>query len=459
MFNKSTIKAIPSSWNDKQRPALLASMAILLSGLVGGLASWLTQYFAGREILILLALIGFWIVTFFIIQKFDLMALVTFCFLSLVRLEPAPVDALAMVLLLVGILTHKISLKSLTGSSTIHLLLWLFVTMNLVALAVAPQFFDSLRYVIITLYLIALAYFLKMYLTSVQAMRIFLIGYLLSVIIADLLVILGYAGIFPAELVIVENRAISFFKDPNVFGPFAILMIVVLIDEIWHPRIFPGFNFLKILGVIIMSAILFLSFSRAALGNLGVSLLLYLVLNIKALSLTRIAKILIMFMVVLLVLAIVIVQLDLISFLEWRATPIQPYDLQRYTTQLVGLETGLSHPIGIGPGMSLGAHSLYVRTLVEYGFLGLIFLISSFIILLFLTFQRALRETGKPFGLSAKVLFACFSGVMLNSLVIDTLHWRYLWIIFALAWVLSTRESQSPQIDAQINSTNRRHST
>jgi len=54
------------------------------------------------------------------------------------------------------------------------------------------------------------------------------------------------------------------------------------------------------------------------------------------------------------------------------------------------------------------------------------------------TFYRALAEVDKPYGLSAKVLLACLAGLALNSLVIDTLHWRHLWLILALAWTVCT---------------------
>lgn len=434
-------KDIPRFLGTRWGRVLLFFLVIPLSGLAGSLAPWLTQYFAGKEMLILFVLLSFWPFLLLCTLKFDFMVLITFCLFSLVRVEPAPVDALSMALLLIGLLVGKLSPKTLTGSSVIHLTLWFFVVMNFVSLLVTPAFFDSLRYVAITFYLIALAYFVRMYITSFRTMRNVMIGYLVSVMMAVFLVALGYLGIGPSELFLEDNRAMAFFKDANTFGPFLVLMIVLLIDEMWHPCLFPGSYPLKISGIVILSAAVFLSFSRGAWGNLGLSLFVYFILNIKEMSLKKAVGLLLLAMVALLALVTVIDRLGLLEFLRWRASPFQSYDSLRFARQVAGIEAGLTHPFGIGPAMLFHAHSLYARTFAEYGILGFISFFSCVFILFIRTFLHALRETGKPSGLSAKVLFACFAGILLNSFVIDTLHWRHFWLILALSWVVvSTTE-------------------
>jgi hypothetical protein len=92
----------------------------------------------------------------------------------------------------VGLLTGKLSLKALKGSSLIHFTLWVFLVANIASLIGVKMFSDSLRFWMINVYLIAFIYFVRMYITSFRAMRTVLVGYLASVAVNVLLVALGY---------------------------------------------------------------------------------------------------------------------------------------------------------------------------------------------------------------------------------------------------------------------------
>lgn len=135
------------------------------------------------------------------------------------------------------------------------------------------------------------------------------------------------------------------------------------------------------------------------------------------------------------------------DFIDQRART-QLYDMSRFARQLEGLHAGLSHPLGVGPGMWSSAHSLYVRTFAEHGILGLGTLLFVIVLLLKRTLSTALREAVKPYGLSARVVFACLVGTLANSVVIDTVHWRHFWLLVALAWVLTTAPTGEPQGEA-----------
>jgi len=395
----------------------------------------------GKEIFILLALLGLWPILFFLSAvKFDFMVLASFCLFSLVRIEPAPTDMLVMLLLPMGLLTGKLSLKALTGSSLIHLALWGFLVANFASLVCVNAVFEGARFLFITAYMIAFVYFVKMYVTSFQAMRTVMIGYLVSAVLAVFLVLLGYLGI-GTELFIEWDRARGPFKDANVFGPFLILMVVFLIDEMLHPRIFRGLYLAKVLGIIALTAGVFLSGSRAAWGNLVLSLLVYFILVVKSMSRTKIAYLLIVLIVGSLLLAALPTWLGSQEFLEAFLTErakFQTYDTSRFARQIEGIKAGLTHLIGVGPGMWASAHSLYVRTFAEHGIFGLVTLFLFLLVLSVGTFFRALWETDKPYGMSARVVFACLIGQLMNSIVIDTIHWRHFWFILALAWVVTT---------------------
>jgi len=380
------------------------------------------------------------------------MVLANFCLFSLVRIEPAPTDMLVMLLLLMGLLTGRLSLKALTGSSLVHLALGGFLVANLVSLIYVSAVFEGARYLFITAYMIALVYFVKMYITSLQAMRTVMIGYLVSATLAVSLVTFGYLGIGTELFVRYGTRAQGLFKDVNVFGPFLILMIIFLIDEVLHPCIFRGLYPAKVLGIITLTTGVFLSGSRAAWGNLVLSLLVYFILVAKRASRTKIIHLLSLFrarivylltllIVGLLVLVVLLTRPGFLEFIQAFVTErarFQIYDTTRFARQIEGLNAGLTHLIGVGPGMWVEAHSLYVRAFAEHGIFGLVTLLLCLVVLSVGTFFRALRESDKPYGLSAKVVFACLVGHLANSIVIDTIHWRHFWFILGLSWVVIT---------------------
>jgi len=404
------------------------------------------EFTAGGGGLVLFAVVGLGLALLLSVTRFDFMVFVCFCLLGIVRIEPAPVDGLVIVLLLVGLLTGKLSLKALHESSFVHLMLWIFLVANFASLAATRTFSDSLRFLMTTVYLIVFAYFVKMYVTSFQAMRRLMVGYLASAAINTLFIVLGYLGISPFFELFLQSgvRAVGAFKDPNVFGPFCVPMILLLIDEILYPRILPRFFLAKVLGVVALTAAVFLSFSRAAWANLALAVAIYSLLNVNQVFRIELGNLLTGGTTLLLVtigglqvFEPLLGRMGLKEFLAWR-TSSHGYDTYRFDRQKEGIEAGLTHLFGVGPGTWDNAHSLYVRTFAEHGILGLASILVLILVLIMSTFRRALDEVSKPYGLSAKVILACLVGLALNSVVIDTIHWRHLWLILALAWAVCT---------------------
>ena len=88
-----------------------------------------------------------------------------------------------------------------------------------------------------------------------------------------------------------------------------------------------------------------------------------------------------------------------------------------------------------------------MRTLAEHGVLGLTalgLLIGGLVLPLA---RRALREPARNQVLPDRVLLACIGGQLVNSLVIDSIHWRHLWVVFGLAWAsLETPRGERPPL-------------
>lgn len=442
---KIWIQTTPSSIvNTRWFGILLCFMVILGAGLAGSLFAGISGFLAGREVLIPWAVLGLGLALFLSVFKFDFMVLMSFCLFGMVRIEPAPTDMLVMLLFPIGILSGKLSLKTLRDSPLIHLLLLGYIVTNFISMIYVNEVIEGVRYLFITGYLIVLFYFVKMYATSFQARRTVMIGYLASALASVFLIALGYLGI-GTDIFLEFNRASGLFKDANVFGPFLILAILFLIDEVLQPQIFRGFFVAKILGISALGAGVFLSGSRAAWGNLTLALLIYLILTIKSRP-KIIAPVLIVAIIGLMFLPFLSTWLGSLEFiqgfLEDRAK-FQAYDVSRFGRQLEGIQVGMTHLLGLGPGMWSSAHSLYVRTFAENGIFGFATLMFLLLVLSIGTFFRAFREINKPCGISAKVVLGCLLGHLMNSFVIDTIHWRHFWFILALAWVTITTETQA----------------
>ena len=74
-----------------------------------------------------------------------------------------------------------------------------------------------------------------------------------------------------------------------------------------------------------------------------------------------------------------------------------------------------------------------MRAVAEEGVLGLVLLGG----LLFATLVIATRNVilGRATaGLSSTALLAAWCGLLANSVFVDTLHWRHLWILAGLIW-------------------------
>jgi len=407
---------------------------------MGTAACLLAREFPGGGALAALALLGLWLVSLLSAARFDLMVLVAFGLFAFVRLEPAPSDALFAILLAVGLLARKLSPRALEGSSLIHLSLWTFLAANLLSAIGARPLQPSLRFLAITVYLVAFFYFVRMYVTSASRMRNVLLGYLISAAATVLLVGLGYLGVGRADELFLGwgVRAQGFFKDPNVLGPFLVPLVVFLLDEILRPRLFPGRDLLKLMGVAAFSVGVFLTFSRGAWLNLGLALAAYFLLLGRA-DRARLTPVVLALLLAGIVLTGVVVQHEgLRGFFQERFSG-QRYDAGRFARQLEGLAAATTHPAGLGPGNWSDAHSLYVRALAENGLLGFLSLLLFILTLVANLARRAAGEVEKPYGLSSKVLLASLSGTLANSFVIDTIHWRHLWLLLALSWAVCTK--------------------
>lgn len=307
-------------------------------------------------------------------------------------------------------------------------------------------------YTAITLYLILLWLFFVGALTvfGFPLLEAIFSGYTVIAVISSILAILSFFHLLPFYSLFLEyGRATVFFQDPNVFGPFLIPIVVYSIMKMENSQ--SNIKLCWLLTFLFTSAGVLLSFSRAAWINYFISLFLYIIMRCFRFEQSKVyirsgaIKYTITLVIAVLAILAGIFAIEDLRLLFTERFGLQSYDQDRFATQIQATLDSMQNPLGIGPGQSelvydYAIHSLYIRLLAENGLIGFL----SFNLFLFATLTRCVRRAlvCKTAHQPVYHLFlALLSGILVNSLVIDSLHWRHFWILLALPWGLGEEGS------------------
>lgn len=364
---------------------------------------------------------------------------------SIAFIEPSPHDALMGVLavacLIAGIRFHRIFALLL-----LLLLAWSFA--SLLALLNVAGTEKTAQSVAISIYLAVAALlfaclFAQNTMPRLAAMRM---AYIAAALIAALAGIAGYFNLFPraTELFAPFGRALGTFKDPNVFGPFLIWPVLIVMERMLTRRI--RFLDLAIVGILLLG--LLLSFSRGAWFHFAVSSAVMLVFSIMAAPTAgarmRIFSLSAVGVVVLAGLLIVLLSFESIgTIFQDRAQLIKSYDVgqaSRFQRQEIALGALLTLPNGMGPFVfsrlhGEQPHNVYLQVFMVAGWIGGM----GYIVLLLSTLWVGLRTMmvrvpWQPYLITA---YAAFVGVIAEGFVIDTDHWRHFFLLLGMIWGLA----------------------
>ncbi len=265
-----------------------------------------------------------------------------------------------------------------------------------------------------------------------------------AAIITALLGILGYFHAFPgAGMFTRYDRAMGAFQDPNVFGPYLVAPTLYLIHGviIGDLRKAP----LKAIGLTILALGIFLSFSRAAWGLFGFSsVALVFFMLLKHRSNTFRLRILVMTLTAILLLGaalLVALQFHQVSDLfSTRTQLVQDYDgghLGRFERHRIGFLLSMQRPLGIGPLVFAtmfreDEHNIWLKTLTTYGWIGFFCWVSMICWTIYIGFKNVLKERPwQPFLMIAWIVVLGHVGI---GNVIDTDHWRHLYMLIGIVW-------------------------
>ena len=381
---------------------------------------------------------------------------------SIVFSEPAPDDALTLGLL---VLLPAVGLVAMPGPLWLVLAVWLVCAASgFVASAQSLDPDKSTSHTAISLYLYASLFMMAAFVAKRPQVhtKLILDAYLWAAFISAIAGVVGYFGLAPgaAELFTKADRAAGMFKDPNVYGPFMGPAILYALHRILNER--AARTVLPAAMLLVMAVATLVSFSRGAWINIAIAVAVY---TYGAIVLARSeqqqARI-----IVLGTLAIgaavgmlaIAAQLDQVSgLLSSRAALTQSYDegpQGRFGGQFQALMMILEHPLGLG-ALQFGTHyhhedvhNVYISMFHNAGWLGgLLFAVMMASTVVYGARHLIRATPTQPYFLIA---YAALLGNVVEGFVVDTDHWRHLYLLLAIVWGLMVSEQVVARVASSL---------
>ncbi len=367
---------------------------------------------------------------------------------GIVFIEPAPYD---IALLGVGAFALLFGLRIPAKLAPLLFCFTLIISFGFVASLYSTRITEAAMHIVTTAYLVVATVILAAFIAAMplRAISVVMNGYIVAALIATLAGFVGYFDLIPGayDLFTLYGRLSGTFKDPNVYGPFLIAPLLFLIFQFTTK---PGKHLPIQLGAaLILTAGIFLSFSRGAWAHLVISglVLLPMILVVLPDNFSRF-RLLFFGLLALLSLGLFLLLLlgssSISDMFTQRAQLTQAYDAGgrgRFDGQRLALEWVLSSPLGTGWGdfaryWGEQAHNVYISQFMFSGWIGGFAYIALIIATLirgfvFIRYNLATR----PYLM---VFLATFCGLILQGFVIDTDHWRHFYLVIAAIWGLTS---------------------
>jgi hypothetical protein len=266
-----------------------------------------------------------------------------------------------------------------------------------------------------------------------------------SAVIASVLGMIGYFQLIPQyELFMMNNRAVSTFKDPNGFGPFLIPPLLLTMERFIRGHVRP----LNLIACTIIAIGLLLSFSRGAWGNFTLSFVVMLALMFVSAPEPADRRRIVIFVLVGLVavaaLFAVLYSIESVrDMLLQRAKLVQEYDTgtsgARFNIQQQAIAEILQNPNGMGGWVfgriyGLVPHNSYLGAFLNHGWLGGVAYVGLVLTTVIVGFRCALIRT--PWQTVLIALFASYIGLAMESFIVDTDHGRLYYQLIGIIWGL-----------------------
>ncbi|MEJ7787735.1 MAG: O-antigen ligase family protein [Solirubrobacteraceae bacterium] len=429
--------------NDVRAIGLILPIALLLA--LG--MSYAFYLFPPNGVIVLAGTLGLAGTVALALLRYELAVALGFLLMGVVRSEPAPPDAIFAVVIAIAVVTGRFSLQRVP--LVVFSLLGTFVVLNFLSAVEAVSTGAAGRFMLITLYLAVFGVWLTSFVDSVDRARLIVRPYIGGAVFWALLTSLALYLPVPGREHLVDydgTRGYGLFEDPNVYGPFLIPAALIVAEEMLTPRLLRSKSSAKLVMFCILATGVILSYSRAG----SISLIVAMVVLLATLTMRRgggrraVALLAVMVVGGGAVGGVLAIS-GSVGFLQQRSS-LQTYDTDRFGAQEQGIRLAEQQPFGIGPGqfdvlVEISTHSTYIRVLAEQGILGFVVILGLLLTTLILAGRNAVlgRDT---YGIGSAALLAAWVALLINSSVVDTLHWRHLFFVAALIWAGSRRPTE-----------------
>lgn len=370
----------------------------------------------------------------------------TFFLNGFVLFEPAPCDALMMALIVLLPLCGLVRFTLLHG--VLFAAFMIIVATGLLAAGLNEAVGQSVQHMLITLYLALFSVMLAAFITLDPARHMALIwqGYLCGAVVAAVAGIIGYFDLIPGsyELFTRYERARGTFKDANVFGPYLVPAFLYCFHSLLTRHGKRRLLDLFVMGILLAGILM--SFSRGAWLMLLIASGSFILIYFASASTSR-QRLQIVSLVMLCLLALAVVLFTALQFEKvqelWhlRTSLMMEYDVGdsgRFAGHQKAMQLILENPLGIGALFFASfyhhemAHNSYLSMYLSSGWLGGTVFLILMLVTLVLGFRLLFKRPSQRSFYA--IAFCSFFGLMVESYVIDTDHWRLLYILIAMIW-------------------------
>ncbi len=362
--------------------------------------------------------------------------------------EPSPYEIGALLAISVFALTGGIRLRAVHGPLLVVLVVYcLGLTVAAIPVLAEPK---VAPWIAVSWYLaITMVFFAVAAADNTAArMEVILRGWTLAALIAAAAGIAGYFRLIPGafDLFTLYGRAKGTFNDPNVFGPFLVLPMLVAMQAFLRASSGSLVRAGAVFAVLLVA--LLLSFSRGAWIHFGLSAAIMIALMVLTAETPaqrfRILLVVTAGLVLLMAFVAVLLSVDKVAeLMRERASLNQSYDsgpMGRFGRHAYGWQIALDRPFGIGPLQFArffpeDPHNVYLNSFMAGGWIGgigyLVLTASTIIVGLV---ASLIRTPWQPITIA---VFACFCGLAFEGQIIDSDHWRHFWVLAGLLWGLA----------------------
>ena len=367
-----------------------------------------------------------------------------------VAIEPSPYEFMFLVALVVFAIGGVRFDKML---APLIFFLLIYDASGLISLVPFVDEKESFNFIFITIYMSLATIFLAAVVAEAPELRMRTIrsGYVVAGVVSATLGIVGYfdiAGTGQYFTLYDNTRAMGFFKDPNVFGPFLAPPVVWLFQDMLLKRSTPLAATPK-LAVLLLGVLL--SFSRGAIFDCLLSIALMLGLTFVAAETPRLRSrtVLVAALGAGLLLTVVVVVLAAPSVREFaleRASLAQDYDSGeqgRFGNQIRSIPMLLELPFGFGPQrfahiFPQDPHQVFISAFGSFGWVGGLAFTAFFTITMVLGWTLCFRRS--PRRMEVIAVWSALFPQLVQGFQIDTNHWRHMFLMVSCLYGLAAAD-------------------